>query len=153
MALTFCGLCISIGFVSPTKPQFGSRHHFHTISLYSIIYKQAPACLRVGLDHPWDCLVPFSDSPVSQPPRLRVVPSPAVWRASGRATRKPAIPLGNAHLLAMRRLNASPEMRASVCATTTPQNEWKEGRAKPRSERPDTWVTVCTGHMGDTLSL
>jgi hypothetical protein len=20
-------------------------------------------------------------------------------------------------------------------------------------ERPDTWVTVCTGHMGDTFSL
>jgi len=24
---------------------------------------------------------------------------------------------------------------------------------KEMDERPDTWVTVCTGHMGDTLSL
>ena len=76
MALTFCGLCISISFVSPTKPQFGSRHHFHTIPLHSVIYKQAPVCLRAGLDHPWDCLVPFSDSPIRQP-------SAAAWSIPG----------------------------------------------------------------------
>ena len=82
MALTFCGLCISIGLVSPTKPQFGSRHHFHTIPLHSIIYKQAPACLRVGLDHPWDCAVPFPNIPISQPLRRWAVASPAVPLAS-----------------------------------------------------------------------
>jgi hypothetical protein len=34
--------------------------------------------------------------------------------------------------------------------------EFKNGYAAvvdPAFERPETWVTVCTGHMGDTFSL
>src|SRR5207245_8917395 len=75
-------LCISICLVVPPKPKFGNSHPFHTIPLPSITYKQAPACLSVGLDHPWDCAVPFPNIPTSHPLRRWAVASPAVPLAS-----------------------------------------------------------------------